>query len=258
MRKLQTKFRSFLASEESWWAGFALRLVREYGLHEAKPALLALNITSPDPSNPAADVSRLAISSPADILAQESMPAGQREKKLLLLHKVLICLGDLARYKEQYNENGNRPKAGQNGHTDDWKPRRGRGGKKNTNDSREPKPRDYTRAVECYQQARLLIPDNGELIYVFLLLHRPSKLINQQGIRQINWPSWPFGMKIRSARCTIASELYALGNLFPPLAITWPRPCTRFWKVSRPPPKVLHRPSMLSRRPSLFSMQYGI
>ncbi|KAG8922601.1 hypothetical protein FRC01_013831 [Tulasnella sp. 417] len=167
MRKLQNKFRAFLSAEESFWSGFALRLVRTFGLTEAKPALLALNITSPDPSDPLADVSRSSVptidddpGSRNDAEPSTALPPGQRDRKLDAVSKVLVHLGDLARYREQYNEVGGRPKAGQLKHSEEWKPRRGRGGKKETSPV-IPRERDFTRASECYQQARLLFPDNG-------------------------------------------------------------------------------------------------
>lgn len=167
MRKLQNKFRAFLSAEESFWSGFALRLVRTFGLTEAKPALLALNITSPDPSDPLADVSRSSVptiddepGTRSDVGPATALPPGQRDRKLDAVSKVLVHLGDLARYREQYNEVGGKPKAGQLKHSEDWKPRRGRGGKKESNPI-IPRERDFTRASECYQQARLLFPDNG-------------------------------------------------------------------------------------------------
>ncbi|KAG8902358.1 hypothetical protein FRB99_004548 [Tulasnella sp. 403] len=164
MRRILHKFRTFLTSEENFWSSLALRLVRTYGLDEARPALSALNILSPNNSNPAFDILTQDPSQddpipPASPEVAPTLPPGQREKKLLLVHKVLICLGDLARYREQYNESGGRPKAGQQVHAEDWKIKKGRGGRKAGEVA--PKPRDYTRAADCYQQARLLIPDNG-------------------------------------------------------------------------------------------------
>lgn len=167
LRKLQTKFRSFLSDEEMFWSGFALRLVGTFKLAEANSALLALNINVQDPNNPFPDISHSTL--PPSSVDTTSTPGTQpthtlddpqRQAKLLLVHKVLVCLGDLSRYKEQYNESGGRPKAGQHGHTDDWKPRRGRG-KKGMTESVVPRDRDYSKAAEYYHQARLLVPDNG-------------------------------------------------------------------------------------------------
>ncbi|KAG8934834.1 hypothetical protein FRC02_009154 [Tulasnella sp. 418] len=168
LRKLLNKFRSFLSAEESFWNGFVLKIVRTYGLEEAKPALLALNITSPDPVNPQADISQGAPhSSPSHPTPSsykqpsEALTPEQRAKKLELVHKVLICLGDLARYREQYNENNGRPKAGKNFHNDDWVPKKNARGGRRGAPAAIAKARDYTRAAECYHQARLLLPDNG-------------------------------------------------------------------------------------------------
>ncbi|KAG8993946.1 hypothetical protein FRB94_010245 [Tulasnella sp. JGI-2019a] len=162
LRKLQNRFRSFLGAEESFWSGLALRLVRTFELHEAKSALVVLNITSPD-----SDVSRdtssheEAIDTTQNPNQKPSQP-GQREKKLLFVYKVLLYLGDLSRYREQYNESNGRPRASQLGHTDDWKPKKGRGGKKAAAAGPvSPRERDYSRATACYHQARLMLPDVG-------------------------------------------------------------------------------------------------
>ncbi|KAG8886791.1 hypothetical protein FRB98_000973 [Tulasnella sp. 332] len=168
LRKLQNKFRSFLSAEQSFWSGLALRIVRTFELHEAQAALVVLNITSPDPPNP--DGSR--DSSSQDELTDTSRnhnrrrdeinpPPGSREKKIFFVYKVLLYLGDLARYREQYNEKDGRPKASHS-HTDDYKPKRGRGGKKAAGQGQvSPRERDYARAGAYYHQARLMLPDVG-------------------------------------------------------------------------------------------------
>jgi len=172
-RKLLAKFRTFLAAEEKFWSEIALRVVRTYGLDEAKPALYALNITVPDPIIRSTDISEdhpLAPSGDqtAQVLQSETPSPTQREKKLEMVHKVLIRLGDLARYREQYNETAGKPKAGQVESSDErGKSRRGRRGGGTGAASRRgtaevvTRPRDYSKAAECYNQARLLIPDNG-------------------------------------------------------------------------------------------------
>jgi hypothetical protein len=170
-RKLVQKFRNFLSAEESFWSGFVLRLVRAYSLDEAKPALEKLAISSPDPLLAAAAASAARNADPtrspqlSQTVQQQSprspIPPGQREKKLLILHKALICLGDLARYREQYNDVG--VGGGRNGRQGKEFGRNGRdsGSGKFRQQDNTPRPKNFTRAMDCYQQARLLAPDNG-------------------------------------------------------------------------------------------------
>lgn len=155
-RKLVQKFRNFLSAEESFWSGFVLRLVRAYSLDEAKPALEKLGISSPDPLLAAA-AARHADATRSPQLPQppppmSPIPQGQREKKLQILHKALICLGDLARYREQYNDSGNRNKPGKDV---------GRNGGGKSRPEPTPRLKTFSKAMDCYQQARLLVPDNG-------------------------------------------------------------------------------------------------
>lgn len=92
---------------------------------------------------------------------QESLSEEEKESRrnatLPLVHKALIYFGDLARYGELYRERGagnGVVGAAQSGD------RRGRGTKGRIDG--ESKGWNYARASECYNQARILCPDNGE------------------------------------------------------------------------------------------------
>ncbi len=161
-RKLVQRFRQFLAEEEKFWAQVITRYQRSFALDEARPALLALEIipatgsvdndaTSPNGRNhfqfPRAD---------PDVSVVPTTPE-QRESRLSILSKALVCLGDIARYREQYNEGGGRGKIGH-----DEFPRRGRNRRGGASGGESlPRPRNYTKARQCYEQARLLVPHDG-------------------------------------------------------------------------------------------------
>jgi hypothetical protein len=84
--------------------------------------------------------------------------AAEKEGRLAILTKVVICLGDIARYRELYNESGGRPKAGQEDNVPAKRGRTRRGGQAGIEIAR---PRDYSKAQQCYEQARLLMPYDG-------------------------------------------------------------------------------------------------
>ncbi|KAG8796612.1 hypothetical protein FRC17_007974, partial [Serendipita sp. 399] len=97
-------------------------------------------------------------------------PPDQREKKIASLVKAIVSLGDLARYKEQYNERQGRPKAG----SEDlpvarWATTKGNGGNRRAGEELQ-RPRNYTRAMACYTQARLLYPESGHAFHQMAIL----------------------------------------------------------------------------------------
>ncbi|KAK0205428.1 hypothetical protein DFS33DRAFT_1383333 [Desarmillaria ectypa] len=161
-RKLVQRFRQFLAEEEKFWAQVVIRYQRSFALDEAKPALVALEIIpatgivendAPPPNGrnhfqfPRAD--------PVESVGPKTPE--QRESRLSILSKALVCLGDIARYREQYNEGGGRGKIGH----DDF-PRRGRNRRGGAPGGESlPRPRNYSKARHCYEQARLLVPHDG-------------------------------------------------------------------------------------------------
>lgn len=189
-RKLLQRFRQFLAEEEKFWSQLIVRMCRSFALDEARPALKAagiltnlddplvspvegpdaMTITGPpaaasNPPNPPGNTYNPPASSrnlqfpPEDDLPSvvPTTPA-ERDHCLARVTKVLICLGDIARYRELYNDSRGKPRAGQNDNIP-AKKKRGRGtpGGLDT----VARPRNYERARTCYQQAKLLLPGDG-------------------------------------------------------------------------------------------------
>lgn len=148
LRKLLNRFRGFLGSEEKFWTQLATRFARTFNLSEAELGLASLSLMATDPEDlvHTPDVG-IAVSTPEHAQARSSA------KKLLFLQKCLISLGDLARYREQYNEQGGRPPAGRESH--EARKHDKRGGKT------APRPRDYSKSLGFYQQAKLLLPNEG-------------------------------------------------------------------------------------------------
>lgn len=170
-RKLVHRFRQFLAEEEKFWTSLIVRIVRVFGLEDAQPSLAALGITIVDPAGPESSPSR---NDRRNIFPNEAATGapsqGQKEQKLIMLSKALVCLGDIARYREHYNEGGGRPRAGKDFH-DDSKATggRGRGGRRGAIEQ-PPRPRNYSKAQECYERARLLVPDVGNACHQLAIL----------------------------------------------------------------------------------------
>lgn len=179
-RKTVSEFRKFLAAEEAFWQELASRLVRVYGLDEARPHLAALGISA-DPesfSNTTGSTSfdstdsgsggmmRVAGAAGADAgkaaLQAASVP-GNRDRVLEIVHKALICCGDLARYRELYNDARSRS-ADADGPARGGGRGRGRGGAQGGKDGKTKPRKDFSKAAACYEQSRLLIPDNGEWV----------------------------------------------------------------------------------------------
>ncbi|KAF9515049.1 hypothetical protein BS47DRAFT_1381709 [Hydnum rufescens UP504] len=133
--------------EVPFWSGLILRLVKTFELTAATKAIDALSLSATDPADLASPQkvagSRTSLV-PSDSPMAEEISEDIKDKKLLFLQKSLISLGDLARYREQYNEGGGRPWPGNEAQTD-----RGRGTPVNLP------------ALEYYRQAKLLLPDEG-------------------------------------------------------------------------------------------------
>ncbi|RDB17335.1 Protein SMG7 [Hypsizygus marmoreus] len=166
-RKLVQRFRQFLADEEKFWTQLVVRLRRSFKLEEVTPALVALGILSeteeplanlPDGSD-SGGAGRNHFQFPPEDSSAPFMPTTPEEKELWLsiVSKTLICLGDIARYRELYNEGGGRPKAGQ----EEGPPRRGRNRRGGQAAIEIPGRRNYEKAQQCYEQARLLVPTDG-------------------------------------------------------------------------------------------------
>ncbi|KXN88439.1 Protein SMG7 [Leucoagaricus sp. SymC.cos] len=80
--------------------------------------------------------------------------ASNRGSRLAIFSKALVCLGDIARYRELYNDSHGRPRAGHDSVTP--AKRRNRRGQEIV-----PRARNYEKAQKCYDQARLLVPTEG-------------------------------------------------------------------------------------------------
>lgn len=146
-------FRQFLSKEEDFWRTICGRLASRL-LPEEADELRSLGIIA----------SAFSFSSEEGIGApppradddddDEDATRARRTAVLPLVHKALICFGDLARYSELYSEEPPKPAVTANG--------RGRGGK-GGKQAQQPsvKVRNFSKAAECYNKARLLLPDNG-------------------------------------------------------------------------------------------------
>ncbi|KAH7882894.1 hypothetical protein F5I97DRAFT_1900415 [Phlebopus sp. FC_14] len=182
-RKLIQRFRQFLAEEEKFWIQFIARYQRSFALHDAHTTLLALNILSTPAEatipnlTDSADSTGTSIPKPGrnnhSFPPEDSTPAldpAECNSRLAILSKAIVCLGDIARYRELYNESGGRPKAG---HEDDTAPAR-RGGRSRRGAvpgfESIPRARNYDRAIQCYEQARLLVPYEGNASHQLAIL----------------------------------------------------------------------------------------
>jgi protein SMG7 len=177
-RKLTQRFRQFLADEDRFWTQLILRLYRLFDLHEAQPALYAIGILGrtddvvPPISateGPMVEIrdgvmhgsnGRNHFQFPPEDPAVSFAPTTPEERaaRMAILTKALICLGDIARYRELYNESGGRSKAG---HEDGGSSRRGRSRRGGAAAEAFPRQRTYEKAQLCYEQARLLVPYEG-------------------------------------------------------------------------------------------------
>lgn len=167
-RRLVHSFRAFLGAEEDFYRSIAARLARDLSDRDLA-GLRAVGITPAlaVPSQNAANAGhgRFERDDPAaaremdmDVAAHDAHATRRerRELALPLVHKALIYFGDLARYRELYNEPQPpmQPKH----------PGGGRKGNKQQQQQAQPqekRQKNWARAAECYHQARLLIPDQG-------------------------------------------------------------------------------------------------
>ncbi|KIY49856.1 hypothetical protein FISHEDRAFT_40434 [Fistulina hepatica ATCC 64428] len=164
-RKLVQRFRQFLADEEKFWGKFIARFRRSFALTEANAALLTLEIISVEDvvgdatDGPTEDHGRNHFQFPAEDTSVDLTPTtdADRRSRMVILSKAMTCLGDIARYREQYNESGGRPKAGHEDHPPSAKKNAGRGKRGGP----ELRRRNYERAQQCYEQARRLVPTEG-------------------------------------------------------------------------------------------------
>lgn len=185
------RFRQFLAEEEKFWTQLVVRLRRSFGLDEAQAAFVALGILPSDQTTGShvqdspeqshyrdglAANGRNQFQFPPEDSTSSALPHSSTERggRLAILSKALVCLGDIARYRELYNESGGRPKAG---HEESSLPAR-----KNARNKRGapgmdviPRARNYDKAQQCYEQARLLVPYEGNPSHQLAILSSYQK-----------------------------------------------------------------------------------
>ncbi|KAI6132944.1 hypothetical protein EV401DRAFT_1915091 [Pisolithus croceorrhizus] len=202
-RKLMQRFRQFLAEEEKFWIRFIARYHRQFNISEARPVLVELgeisstaNIKIPElgdtsdggAAGPAVANSEVNAENentlagdsttrpprdhfgfpPEDTITSQPSPgiddAERRAAGLAIVTKALVCLGDIARYRELHNESGGRPKAGHEDGPGVGPARRGRnrrGGPNGSGVGQVTRARTYDRSISLYEHARALVPSDG-------------------------------------------------------------------------------------------------
>ncbi|GAA5959207.1 hypothetical protein JCM3765_005107 [Sporobolomyces pararoseus] len=150
-RKLLQQFQKFLNGEQEFWKIIVNRLAsRLTPSEQVELRPLGIIATRYDDTNTS--------SQPEEEEVSEEEKKRRRLEVLPLVHKTLICFGDLARYIE-YNSDSPTPAPATAGGS---KGGRNRGGKKNETAGRTTSvAKSYTKAAECYRQANLLLPDDG-------------------------------------------------------------------------------------------------
>jgi hypothetical protein len=132
LRTILTRFRQALVSEETFYRQLITRIVAFYQLQDlVRPALASVGIPVTESVEGGGPDQGL-----APFLSEE-----EKEKKVGLIYKGLVCLGDLERYKEQYGEK----------HREEI-----REGMAHVTEDMYRRPKTY------YEVARSLQPDNGE------------------------------------------------------------------------------------------------
>lgn len=166
-RRIIQRFRQFLAEEERFYIQLVARCRRTFGLDEIHSRLVVLKIIPVDDSGtpPQAPNDRNHNQfPPEDSLSWLPQDKKQRKSRLDLVTKLLISLGDIARYRELYNESGGRPKAGH----EDGPPTGGGGRNKRGNIAPNEllaKARNYEKALAYYEQAKSITPGDGHAFH---------------------------------------------------------------------------------------------
>ena len=117
-RKLLQRFSQFLAEEHRFWRQLIVRMHRVFALEDASRALEALHIDAEEVpaqcDGSAPRRSQHQFPPEADVASPTAScgTTAQRQTMTAVMSKALVCLGDIERYKELYNEKGGRPRAG--------------------------------------------------------------------------------------------------------------------------------------------------
>ncbi|UZJ57167.1 hypothetical protein CBS101457_006487 [Exobasidium rhododendri] len=169
-------FRAYLAEEEMFWRELVGRMVRVFNIEEAKPSLQLLGIVcdrkavhdlNNDASSTGFDRVIGADAEGGDLELQSKVPANAA-RLMEIIHKGLLCCGDLARYRELYKQDRKDEPHVKGNHAHRGGKRGGRGGgqvnRVNTLSliDKENAGKDYTVARQCYEQARAILPSNGQ------------------------------------------------------------------------------------------------
>lgn len=154
-RKLVQQFEKFLNQEQTFWNIVSNRLASRL-LPEEQVELRPLGIVASK-----YDVTKES-SQEVDEGVSEEETKRRRLEVLPLIHKTLICFGDLARYVEYHSDTPAPTPAAAAGGRGNVR----RGGKRNGGSAaRSGLPvKTYSKAAECYRQANLLLPDDGTLL----------------------------------------------------------------------------------------------
>lgn len=139
LRKILTRFRQVLASEEGFYRQLVIRLVRHFGMEETCGGILGgvgLSMTGVQEDGESQNDTGASLSNE------------EKKDKVGLVYKAMICLGDIERYKEQYSDGYRREKVSG-----------ARPGKADEVEERFGKARAY------YDVARALVPEDGEFLY---------------------------------------------------------------------------------------------
>jgi hypothetical protein len=166
-RKLMQRFKQFLSTEEKFWTHLVVRIQRQFSLSEARSALATLSIITDtelgvdDLDTGKHDHFRFP-PEPNENASSQPLTAAQRNNRRATLSKALVVLGDLARYREQYNEGSSRPRGGPE--------RGGRNARGRGSHADLPRAKTYDKARACYECARDLMPDEGNASHQLAIL----------------------------------------------------------------------------------------
>ncbi|KAG0699067.1 hypothetical protein DFH29DRAFT_877551 [Suillus ampliporus] len=157
-RKLMQRFRQFLAEEEKFWAQLVARYQRSFALHEAQHILSALSIAIPDDLGaPHSSVGghegvqnssfgRNQFQFPLEGNTPSPTSSAERETNLAILSKAIVE-GVLEQVRKTAQRQLEEVVA--------------TGGAALQALTQLPRARNYDKAVQCYEQARLLVPSEG-------------------------------------------------------------------------------------------------
>jgi len=188
IRKVLTRFRSFLCSEQTFYRNVITSFVETFGLcrigqtdgtgGHVDPHPDRAPIGGPDQIDVDVQAYLEVVGIPVEKRQEDSndtapiqkvsLKHDEALKKVGLVHKALVCLGDLERYKEQYGSERDK-QFGQSGRQGR---RKGQPGELNTVKatgigSQEELGETYAKAKNYYEVARGLLPDNGEWNLVY-------------------------------------------------------------------------------------------